>query len=214
MKNNVIHKAILGCFLMAIFICAGSAAAQQYVQPERNDTIYLTPKTAFNAEVAKAALAKGKSTIKGVAFIRPENSSLGFNIKTGKKLFADRIKISLYPITPYFDEFLALKKKEKPRKLKYAFLSKEAISYRLEAITNSTGEFTFPEMKPGKYYIEGVLNWTQSGTYQQYTGSGYNSYGGRTNYYTNQNYVNQNSELLTKIVEVKKDGEIIEIKLK
>jgi len=36
--------------------------------------------------------------------------------------------------------FLDLKKKEKPRKLKYAFLSKEAISYRLEAITNSSGE--------------------------------------------------------------------------
>lgn len=213
MKNNPIYRALRSCYIIAAFFCMGTLYAQQYVQPERNDTIYLTPKTAFDATVAKEALAKGKSTIKGVAFIRP-NNNIGFNIKTGKKVLADRIKVSLYPITPYFDEFLDLKKKEKPRKLKYAFLSKEAIGYRLEAITNSSGEFTFPEMKPGKYYIEGVLNWTQSGTYQQYTGSGYNSYGGRTNYYTNQDYVNHNSELLTKIVEVKKDGEIIEIKLK
>ena len=213
MKNNLIRKALHSYFIVAALFCAVTLSAQQYVQPERNDTVYLTPKTAFDATVAKEALAKGKSTIKGVAFIRP-NNNIGFNIKTGKKVLADRIKVSLYPITPYFDEFLDLKKKEKPRKLKYAFLSKEAISYRLEAITNSSGEFTFPEMKPGKYYIEGVLNWTQSGTYQKYTGSGYNNYGGRADYYTNQSYVNHNSELLTKIVEVKKDGEIVEIKLK
>lgn len=195
------------------FFYAVPSSAQQYVQPERNDTIYLTPKTAFDAAAAKAALAKGKSTIKGVAFIRP-NNNIGFNIKTGKKLYANKIKISLYPITPYFNEFLALKKVEKPKKLKFAFMSREAISHRLEAVTNSTGEFTFPEMKPGKYYIEGVLNWTQSGTYQQYTGSGYNNYGGRADYYTNQNYVNHNSDLLTKIVEVKEDGQVVEIKLK
>ena len=213
MKNNLIYKALHSSFSIATFFCAMTLSAQQYVQPERNDTVYLTPKSAFDATMAKEALAKGKSTIKGVAFIRP-NNNIGFNIKTGKKVLADRIKVSLYPITPYFDEFLDLKKKEKPRKLKYAFLSKEAISYRLEAITNSSGEFTFPEMKPGKYYIEGVLNWTQSGTYQQYTGSGYNNYGGRADYYTNQSYVNHNSELLTKIVEVKKDGEVVEIKLK
>jgi len=213
MKNNLIRKALHGSFIVAAYFCPVTLSAQQYVQPERNDTIYLTPKTAFKASVAKEALAKGKSTIKGVAFIRP-NNNIGFNIKTGKKVLADRIKISLYPVTPYFGEFLELKKKEKPRKLKYAFLSKEAVSYRLEAITNSSGEFTFPEMKPGKYYIEGVLNWTQSGTYQQYAGSGYNSYGGRTNYYTSQNYVNHNSTLLTKIVEVRKDGEIVEIKLR
>jgi len=199
-------------FFAALVFCTAPASAQ-YVQPERNDTIYLRPKAAFDIKAAKSALAKGKSTIKGVAFIRP-NNNIGFNIKTGKKVFADRIKVSLYPITPYFDEFLELKKKENPRKLKYAFLSREAISYRLEALTNSSGEFTFPEMKPGRYYIEGVLNWTKSGTYQQYSGSGYSSYGGRADYYTSQSYVNHNSELLTKIVEIKEDGTVLEIKLR
>lgn len=207
-------KKIVVVFIITLSSSFTNRALAQYVQPERNDTIYLMPKIAFDTKATKNALVKGKGTIKGVAFIRPENSSIGFNIKTGKKLYASKIKISLYPLTPYFQEFLNLKKKENRKKLKFAFLSNEAVKYRLEAITNSSGEFTFSEMKPGKYYIEAILNWTQSGTYQKYTGSGYNNYGGRINYYANENYTNNNSNLLNQIVEIKEDGEVLTIKLK
>ncbi|MEO8254077.1 MAG: carboxypeptidase-like regulatory domain-containing protein [Flavobacterium sp.] len=199
-------------FIIALISAVSNRASAQYVQPERNDTIYLMPKSPFDSTTAKKALAKGKGTIKGVAFIRP-NNNIGFNIKTGKKVLANKIKVTLFPMTPYFQEFLSLKKKENRKKLKFAFLSNEAVKYRLEAITNSSGEFSFPEMKPGRYYLEAILNWTESGTYQKYTGSGYNNYGGRADYYANQNYTNSNSDLITKIVEIKADGEVINVKL-
>lgn len=184
----------------------------QYVQPERDDTIRLMAKTQFDTVEARNLLAKGTATIKGVCFIHPTNQ--GFGIKTGKKVYAYKSKVLLFPITPYFLEYLDLKKKANPKKLKFAYLSPDAWRFRLEAVTNSTGEFTFPEMKPGKYYLETILYWQQSGTYNQYTGSGYNNYGGQTDYYSRQNYVNNYSDLLWKIVEVEKDGQILEVKLK
>lgn len=183
----------------------------QYVQPERDDTVRLMPTVKFDTLEARKLLAKGTGTIKGVAFIHPVNQ--GFGIKTGKKVYAYKTKIVLFPLTPYFEEYLDLKKKQNPKKLKFAYLSNDAYRFRLEAITNSNGEFTFPEMKPGKYYIECVLNWQQSGTYNQYTGSAYNGYG-QTDYYTRQNYTNNYADYLYKIIEIEKEGETVEVKLK
>jgi hypothetical protein len=170
------------------------------------------PKVAFDTLAARKSLARGKATIKGVAFTRP-NNNVGFNIRTGKKLFANKAKVILFPVTPYLEEFLDLKKKENPRKLKFAYLSQEAWYFRLEAITNSDGEFTFPEMKPGKYYLEVLLNWTSSGYYDKYTGSAYNGYG-TTNYYSKEYYQNGHADLLKEFIEIKEDGEILEVKLK
>lgn len=202
-------------YLLLIFTMAlGSQYAHaQYVQPERDDTIRLMAKVPFDTMQAKKALSLGKSTIKGVAFTRPESQSLGFGIKAGKKIYANKIKVVLFPVTPYLLEFLDLKKKENLKKLKFAYLSNEAYRFRLEAITNSDGEFTFPEMKPGKYYLEGVLKWSQDGYYNRYNGSAYNGYG-TTNYYSREYYNVGHADLLTKIVEITEEGQILEVKLK
>lgn len=197
----------LACVLMIITI----SVRAQYVQPERDDTIRMMPKTPFDTLQARFALKRGTGTIKGVAFVRP-NDNIGFHIKTGK-LLANKMRVTLFPVTPYLLEFLELKKKENPKKLKFAYISPQALYYRLEAITNSTGEFTFPEMKPGKYYLEGVMNWSTSGYYNKYNGSAYNGYG-TTNYYTRESYTNGHSDLLTKFVEITKEGQVVEIKLK
>jgi hypothetical protein len=197
---------------LVALVCISLSSKAQYVQPERDDTVRLMPKAPFDTLEVRKTLAKGTSTIKGVAFIRPV--SQGFGIKTGKKIFAYKTRVLLFPVTPYLLEYLDLKKKANPKKLKFAYLSHQAWYYHLEAITNSTGEFTFPDMKPGKYYVEAVLNWQQSGTYNQYNGSGYNNYGGQTDYYSRQNYVNNYADLLYKFVEVEKDGETVEVKLK
>jgi hypothetical protein len=199
----------LAFVIVALLLCQHLKA--QYVQPERDDTIRLFAKTPFDTAQARRQLARGTGTIKGVAFTRP-NDNTAFHIKTGK-LLANKMKIVLMPVTPYLLEFLDLKKKENPKKLKFAYMSPQAWYFRLEAITNSTGEFTFPEMKPGKYYLEAVLNWSQGGTYNKYTGSAYNGYG-TTNYYTPTSYTVNHADLLTKFVEVTKEGEIVEIKLK
>lgn len=183
----------------------------QYVQPERDDTIRLRPAITFDSLQAKQALGLGTATIKGVAFTRPTNQGLG--IKTGKKILANKITIYLFPVTPYLAEYFRLKQLENPKKLKYAYFDPAFFYYRLTAVTNSAGEFTFPQMKPGKYYLTGSLEWYETGVYNKYTGSGYYGYG-RTDYYTPQQYRNNYVEPLEKYVEIKTEGQVLEVKLK
>ncbi|RFM26982.1 carboxypeptidase-like regulatory domain-containing protein [Deminuibacter soli] len=197
------------CFFLLFFfsVCAVRA---QYVQPERDDTIRIYAKTPFDTLAARAALAEGNGTIKGVAFTRAKNNKMAI---TGQKLYANKMTVILFPVTPYLEEYLDLKKKENPKKLKYVYIDPNAWRFRLTAVTNSTGEFTFPKMKPGKYYLEGILNWNTSGYYNQYTGSGY-GYGGTTDYYERKYYTVEHADKLYKYVEVTKDGEVVEVKLK
>lgn len=197
-------------FLLS-FLTVALFSNAQYVQPERNDTVYMYPTTPFDSVATRNALAEGTATIKGVAFTRPTNQ--GFGLKTGKKILANKIVVTLYPLTPYFEEYLSLRKKVNYKKLKFAYISNACYRLRLTAITNSSGEFTFPKMKPGKYYICGELPWYESGTYNKYSGTGYDNYGS-INYYTPTAYRNDHTEYLEKLVEVKQDGETVNVKLK
>src|ERR1700744_4867502 len=81
----------------------------QYVQPERNDTTYIYPQTKFDSLAARSALARGTSTIKGVAFTKPK-TGFGFKAPLAPRIYANRIKILLFPVTPYLLEYLDLKK--------------------------------------------------------------------------------------------------------
>lgn len=201
--------------IKALFLClgitlSGLAADAQYVQPERNDTTYLMPKSQFDAVGTKQMITQGKATIKGVAYTKPP--AMQRRIGGKNKILAGHVKITLFPITPYFEEYLKLKKDQNPKKLKFAFLSPEAFKCRLESISNSAGEFTFFNLKPGKYYVETVVNWSQTKYYDQYVGSGSSNYG-TTDYYKQQAYNDQHSDYLKKEVEVTTDGEVVEIKL-
>lgn len=193
-----------------VLLLTAITAHAQYVQKERDDTVRMMAKTPYDTIAARAALAEGNGTIKGVAFTRPNKTIYG---RTGKRIYANKIKVLLFPVTPYLLEYLELKKKENYKKLKFAYLSPEAWRFRLEAVTNSDGEFTFPKMKPGKYYLQGLLNWYTSGYYNRYTGSGYNGYG-TTNYYTREQYTTNHADLLEKFVDVNSDGEVVDVKLK
>nr|WP_262903516.1 carboxypeptidase-like regulatory domain-containing protein [Niabella beijingensis] len=122
--------------------------------------------------------------------------------------------VTLFPVTPYFLDFLELKKKKQNlQKLRYVYLSNEAYQFRLTAITNSNGEFTFPNMKPGRYYLETTVGQVVSGTVDVYAGHANTNYG-NVNYYQQKNYSNDYYDLATKFVEIQKDGEVVEIKLK
>lgn len=198
---------------LLLLVAFALPARAQYVQAERDDTIRMLCKTPFDSLAARRQLAEGTGTIKGVAFTRPDNYSMGFKIKQGRKIYANKIKVILFPVTPYITEYLSLKDKENPRKLRFAYIDPVAWRYRLEAITNTDGEFTFPKMKPGKYYLEGILNWSSGAYYDRYTGSGYSGYN-TTNYYNREYYNVNHAEKLEKYVEVKEDGEIVDVKLK
>ncbi len=58
-------------------------------------------------------------------------------------------------------------------------MSEEAFKYRVEALTDDHGRFKFEKLKPGKYYLETIVNFTATASYQQQTGTTntFNGYG-------------------------------------
>jgi len=190
-------------------------AQSQYVEPEEKAKVTeLFPEVPFDSLEAKRALSLGKGTITGVAFTKPK-TSLGYKAPLAQRIYANKLKIVLLPASPYVLAWLELRKdKENFKKRRYVYLSNEAYKWRLEAVTNSKGKFTFPNMKPGKYFLTASMDWDSYGSYNNYTGSGYNSYGGRTDYYEKKNYSVAHTDRLEEFVEVKEDGEVVNVKLK
>lgn len=187
------------------------AAQAQYKEPERKDKVDIyRPEMAFDSLLARKMLARGTATIKGKAFTKPKNS-MGF--KAGRRIYANQIKVTLFPVTPYFEAWYQLRKdKESLRRRRYVYLSDAAYKFRLEAVTNSNGEFTFPDMKPGKYFLQGFLGYVSNGSYNEYTGSGYNGYG-RVDYYQQKRYSVDHKDRIEEFVEVKENGEIVKVRL-
>jgi protocatechuate 3,4-dioxygenase beta subunit len=119
-------------------------------------------------------------------------------------------------MTPYFEEFLKLRRKNKKNSV---YLSEEAFKYRLETKTDEFGRFQFTKMKPGKYYIECMINFAATGANVVQTGTStlYNTNNGQTlssspiydKFFYNYDFANRESQ----IVEIKQDGQILNIKL-
>ena len=209
------------CLITLIVSCYSIRA--QYVEPEKSDKeaikrkaseIITYPSIKFDSVQTRNALAEGKGKITGVAFTRPR-STYGAN-NPPRKILAGKVKIQLFPVTPYFEEYYKLwrdKSKNNPKRNKYVYMDEKAIRLRLEAITNSSGEFTFPNMKPGKYYLWANVGYSLNYNSKEYAGSGYNAYG-TTDYYK-QNSSNKNyTDFLEAFVEVKSGGETVTVNLK
>lgn len=66
-------------------------------------------------------------------------------------------------------------------------MSEEAFKYRVEALTDDYGRFKFEKQKPGKYYLETIVSFTATGSYQQQTGTtdAYNGFGNLSVFITN-----------------------------
>lgn len=144
----------------------------------------MQPKKEFDIQLASKMLNEGTSEIMGVSYYE-QRTPIG--IKVGETIYG-RVGtvVSLYPLTPYLEEYLSLKKKNKEGK-RIATISSLANCYRIEAkIYGSKGDFLFTGLTPGKYYLES----------QVYFPSGV---GGRE---------------VSAIVEIKSDGEKVECKLK
>lgn len=201
---------------LLLFSVFSMLAHAQYKQgeKEKDKQIKIFPKQKFDSVAAKNALAYGKTTVKGVAFTKEKNK-LGFAPLMADRIYANQIMVELFPLTPYFQEWYNLKKSEENvKKNKIVYMDTSAYRQRLTCETNSKGQFTFPEMRPGKYIIVGTLPWTKTKSYDQYTGSGYGSYGGRVDYYDRQYYTISHSDFLMQIIEVKEGDKEINVKLK
>ena len=202
------------CLILIIsFLCAGEAFSQK-------DSYF--PQVFFDKKQTEAQLGAGKSTIEGVAFTR-EKRTIPFTmgavkVKTGKKHMArPNTVVMLFPVTEYFTEFYNLRKKLES-KTKQVLMSNEAFAVRREAYTDDYGRFRFENLKVGKYYLETIVDFTAVGSYKQQTGTStaYNVYGTplySTPIYETFFYDYEAAHRESKFVEVKKDGQVIEIKL-
>lgn len=203
-------------YLLAINTAFTLTLNAQYKQEEyqKYPLVKIFPETGFDSIAAKNALAAGNTTIQGVAFTKPK-TKFGYKAPLADRIYANHITVELFPFTAYFEEWYNLKKeKEKIKRNKIVYMDSIAYRYRLYCETNSRGEFTFPKMKPGKYIIIGTLPWTSSGSYNEYAGSGYGSYGTQVDYYDRKYYSISHSDFLMEIIEVAPGEETLKVKLK
>ncbi|MFP3577735.1 hypothetical protein, partial [Brevibacillus sp. SIMBA_040] len=93
------------------------------------------------------------SNIEGVASTK-QKTVYGYKAPLAKKQLApEGTLVTLYPLTPYFEEFIKLRK-QKENKKTLVYISDEAYKYRIETKTDAYGRFKFEKLKPGKYFIE------------------------------------------------------------
>ncbi|MCZ4244170.1 tetratricopeptide repeat protein [Pedobacter punctiformis] len=163
------------------------------------------PQGSFDAALAKSALSRGLSRIEGRACSKID----GLIFKAGGA------KVVLFPVTPYLEEWYALRDKKEGKKIS-VYMSKEANKYAIEAFTDGEGRFSFEGLKPGKYFIQMIHNFNQLKTNRVYTGSNTAMQGNTqmiTNYYRDEDYVVERSQRVERFVEIKKDGEVKKIGL-
>lgn len=204
--------------LLAILLFMGitTNGSAQYKQKEyeKYPEERIFPQSIFDSIAARNALAEGTTTLTGVAFTKPK-TGFGYKAPLASRIYANHITVTLFPSTPYFKEWMTLKdKKENLKKNKIVYMDSVAYRYRLYCETNAQGEFTFPKMKPGKYILIGYLPWESYGSYNKYEGSGYNNYGGQTDYYSRQSYTTSHTDFLMQEIEIEPGKSEVKVKLK
>ncbi|RZL61803.1 MAG: hypothetical protein EOO93_11980 [Pedobacter sp.] len=165
------------------------------------------PQVPFDSLQAKSMLGLGTSSIEGLAYAKVPGQW------GSKKLYATNVVVTLFPVTAYFNEWYKLRGKLE-NKINSVYMSEQAFRYRITVQTDEYGRFKFDKMKPGKYFLQSFASYSKSGSTPVYRGSGYNTYGGRTDYYDYQNYTNNYTDRIEEIVEITRGGQAIEIKLK
>jgi len=170
---------------------------------------WVLPATPFNeAETAKL-MDKGTAVIQGTATLK-KNGKDNFGVKGSQ--------ILLFPVTPYFMEFLSLKKKFNSRK-RQATMSPVAFTYRVEGrFLDDKGTFQFTNLKPGKYY---VISWIAYGkqktvAVQTGTSTSYNVYGyvlGSSPIYKDEYYDVFIENEISGFIDIKEAGAIVNVKV-
>jgi UDP-N-acetylmuramyl pentapeptide phosphotransferase/UDP-N-acetylglucosamine-1-phosphate transferase len=116
----------------------------------------MMPAGKFDDSLASKMLNGGTAIVKGIVYY--EGRTL-IGIKSEATVYAPvGSVVALYPLTPYIDEYLKLKSKNKEGK-RMAAISRQAASYRIESkVFSDKGEFAIQGLRPGKYYIESLVN--------------------------------------------------------
>lgn len=153
----------------------------------------------FSPEAALAAFQRGNSKIEGIVCTK----------YSGSIYRARGARVSLFPVTPYLNDWYKLREKEEGKN-KAIFMSNEAVSYRIDVIANDEGRFYFLDLKPGRYFIQVFHNFTSRHSGRADRGSSTEMINGvltTTNYYEDYDYTVGHANRIEKFVEIKADGE-------
>jgi len=141
LKINVMRSKTILFLILCIF------SGRIKLQAQEQQPVPVFPAASFNKQEAGSMLNNGTATLHGIVAKKtknPDNTYLG-------------IVVTLFPCTPYFNEWYELQKKNKRGKT-LAMMSSEAYSYRiLTKASDKDGTFEFRNLKPGKYYLQMAL---------------------------------------------------------
>lgn len=166
----------------------------------------LFPLAEFDANLAANALKEGSSTIIGKACAYKKE---GLIQVFGRKRFdATNVTVNLYPVTPYLEKWYQLREKKENKKTA-VFANRESAKYTLTTKTNDKGEFVFSRIKPGKYFVQIMFNFTEVQTKSVLVGADET-----TDYYQLRDFYTDHSDRLEQFVEITKDGESKKITVK
>jgi hypothetical protein len=213
MKKKMIKKLLI---IILIFLNVQISNAQKTRAADRlekrNTIVTIYPEMKFDAKEAEKSLESGNSSIKGVLFTK-EKTRLGIKPVFGVKIFGANINVTLFPVTTYFENWYELRRKKENKRTNVS-MSEEAFAKKIIVKTDDYGRFLFEKMKPGKYFLQAVMN-TEYDYYNTVNvGAEQNSSGGTTIYTEKQYFTINQDERIEKFVEIKENGEIVEIKLK
>ncbi|MCZ4223340.1 hypothetical protein [Pedobacter rhodius] len=190
------------CIILHLLLCAVVKAQ------EKSTPVF--PTAVFDKMQAGNMLNSGTSVIKGVVAKKQKNLN---NTFLG-------IIVTLFPCTAYFNEWYDLQKKNGKT---LAMMSPEAYSYRVLAkASDEDGSFEFRNLKPGKYYLQTIVQQGKMEKRSREIGTsttvGYNVHGQQVSSFTEPIYEDfklfyNTSDLVKKIVEITAEGQTIQVKL-
>lgn len=123
---------------------------------------------------------------------------------------AKNVPILLLPVTPYLEELIRLRKEAKHGEA--VLQSPEVLETSIMTVADDKGRFQFIELKPGRYYLYAAFNFTREGSRNVYRGSATD--GAYTmNFYSPETVQYGGGGEIEKVVEVKKDGEVVRTSL-
>lgn len=205
-------RMFMDIFILLCILSVKNVAAQ-------NTTYY--PQVFFDKKDALNKLDIGNSSIKGVAFAKEKDVTRRNGIyTTAKKHYANNNTIvMLFPYTDYFEEWYDLRKTKGKNNAANIYMSEEAFKHRIETRTDSYGNFIFEKIKAGKYYLECTIDYVGTGVGSNRVGTSttYNVYNvplNSTAVYESYYYNYNDAKTVSDMVEITKDGQLVEVKLK
>lgn len=201
---------------------------------EAQTTLY--PDVPFDVSAAQHRMEAGSASIEGVAYgFRDDMPALPVvpvPIRMKSPLPWNRvhqagIEVSLFPVTPYLEAWLKLKKRREggftarhrrlnSRNPTRVMMSSEAVAVRRIALADHQGRFSFPNLKPGRYLLHAFMDFTvDRNRLHAWDEHAMTSAGPALIQYQQwEAYSTRQSPELMALVEVKEEGELKRVKLR